>query len=413
MNAAPIATKPKLVLIGNGMAGARCLEELLKLAPDKYDISVIGEERFGNYNRIMLSPVLAGEKTIESIMLNDVDWYHDHKITLYKGEKAVKINRKQRVVCTESGLEIPYTRLILATGSIPRRLAVPGKELSNIFTFRDINDVNNMLALCHQRKHVAVIGGGLLGLEAANGLSIQGMEVTVIHSSEYLLNRQLDEEAARLLERSLASKGIGFYFNARTKALIGDSNGAVTQLQFEDGRTLDADMVIMATGITPNIELAQSAGLQCQTGILVSDAMQTFDPAIYAIGECVQHRGELFGLVAPLFEQAKVCANHLAELGYGIYVSKALATQLKITGIHAFSAGNFLGTHESEVITYHDEYHGYYKKLVIAHNKLIGAILYGDTQDGGWFFDLIQAETDISDWRDQLIFGKDFCNQAA
>ncbi|NPU94406.1 MAG: NAD(P)/FAD-dependent oxidoreductase [Gammaproteobacteria bacterium] len=401
--------KPRLVLIGNGMAGIRTLEELLAIAPDCYDISVIGEENHGNYNRIMLSPVLAGEKNVDQIILNGDDWYAQNNVQLFKGEKAVQIDRIHRRIHTASGLIIPYDKLILATGSRPARIAVPGNDLNNILTFREIRDVNRMLQLSRQLRHVAVIGGGLLGLEAANGLRQQGMQVTVVHSSNYLLNKQLDETAGRLLEKTLRDKGIDFCMNARTSRISGDEQGSARAVHFSDGRQLEADMMVLATGIVPNMELARDSGLQCGNGILVTDTLQTFDPSIYAVGECVEHRGQLFGLVAPLYDQARVCANHLAEMGIARYVQKAQATKLKITGINVFSAGNFLGDGESETITLHDRALGHYKKLVLKDGRLDGVILYGDTQDGAWLFDLIQQRRDVTAWRDQLIFGKDFC----
>ena len=402
-------SKPKLVFVGNGMAGTRTLEELLALTSDKYDISVIGEEHFGNYNRIMLSPVLAGEKTIDNIMLNDDQWYKQNHVTFYKGEQAVAINRKKRLVTTAGGQQIPYDRLVLATGSTPFRIPVPGNDLNNVLTFRDINDVNSMLELSRHKQHAAVIGGGLLGLEAANGLRKQGMAVTVVHAYDAILNRQLDKTASHLLQTNLEEKGIQFCMNAATQSIQGNADNEATRLNFKDGRHLDVDMVVMATGVQPNIHLAKSCGLQCDRGILVNDVMQTFDPAIYAVGECVQHRGQLFGLVAPSYDHAKVCANHLAEMGIARYRQKALATQLKITGIHAFSAGQFDNVANSEEIAYFDAQSQHYKKLVVVDNRLVGAVLYGDTQDGGWFFELIQEQKDISPIRDQLIFGKDFC----
>lgn len=401
--------KPRLVLIGNGMAGIRTLEELLNIAPGKYSISVVGEENHFNYNRIMLSPVLAGEKNVDQIILHNEDWYTCNDIFLFKGEKAIRIDRARRLVHMASGLSLPYDKLILATGSKPATLSVPGNQLNHLLTFREIRDVNRMLELSKSLRHVAVVGGGLLGLEAANGLRQQGMEVTVVHASDFLLNKQLDETAARLLQKTLENKGIRFCLNARTSAFHGDEKGNVCSIEFTDGRVLDADMVVTATGITPNVELANNSGLQCSNGILVNDTLQTFDPSIYAVGECVQHRGRLFGLVAPLYDQARVCANHLAEMGIARYVQKPEATQLKITGINAFSAGDFLGQEGTQCITLEDRELGHYRKLVIRDNHLIGAVLYGDTQDGAWFFDLIQQQTDIKSWRDRLIFGKDFC----
>lgn len=401
--------KPRLVLIGNGMAGVRTLEELLAIAPGKYQISVVGEERHGNYNRVLLSPVLAGEKEVHHIMLNDEDWYAAHDIRFFKGEKAIYIDRARRIVHLASGLSLGYDKLILATGSRPATLPVPGNQLNHILTFRDIQDVDRMLHLSKTLRHAAVIGGGLLGLEAANGLRQQGMEVTVIHSGPCLLNKQLDPEAATLLQQRLEEKGIRFRLKARTCHFVGDDQQNVRQTAFTDGSTLDVDMVVTATGIVPNVALATLSGLRCDNGILVNDCLQTFDPAIYAVGECVQHRGRLFGLVAPLYEQARVCANHLAEMGIARYVQKPDATKLKITGIHAYSAGDFLGDEQTECLRFHDRTQDIYRKLVIRNNRLVGVILYGDTQDGGWFFDLIRQQTDIRDWRDCLLFGKDFC----
>lgn len=403
------AAKPRLLLIGNGMAGIRTLEELLNIAPDRYHIAVVGEENHVNYNRIMLSPVLAGEKQLDQIILNGEDWYRQHNIILFRGEKAIRIDRARRQVHMASGLILPYDKLVLATGSRPAVLPIPGNTLHNILTFREIRDVNRMLDLSRQVTKAAVIGGGLLGLEAANGLRQQGMEVTVIHGCDYLLNKQLDAHAGKLLARTLEAKGIQFIMNARTSRFVGDDQQNVRAIEFADGTTLEVDMVVTATGIVPNVELAQASGLQTGNGILVNDTLQTFDPAIYAVGECVEHRGRLFGLVAPLYDQARVCANHLAEMGIARYVQKPEATKLKITGINAFSAGDFHGDEHCEVITFEDQGLGHYRKLVLRGNQLIGAILYGDTQDGAWFFDLIQQQTDISQLRDTLIFGRDFC----
>lgn len=406
----PVVTpRPRLVVIGNGMAGIRTVEELLKLAPERYEISVIGEERHGNYNRILLSPVLSGEKTIGDIMLNDDDWYARNNICFYKGEKAVRIDRRQRMVHTENGLSISYDKLLIATGSVPFIIPLPGNELKNVMSFRDISDVNGMLSLAKTKRRAAVIGGGLLGLEAAYGLLKQGLDVTVIHNSKTLLNRQLDETAGKLLQKTLEDKGIRFLVNAQTDAIEGNAEGEVRAIRFKNLPTLDTDMVVMAVGVRPNIALAKSCGLQTSHGILVNDTLQTFDPAIYAVGECVQHRGELFGLVAPLFEQAKVCANHLAELGIAIYVRKPTATQLKITGINVYSAGDFMGQEGCEYLHYHDAALGHYKRLVVRDGKLIGAVLYGDTQDGPWYFELINQQLPVAAMRDTLIFGKHYC----
>ncbi len=317
--------KEQLVLIGNGMAGVRTLEELLKLNPDKYDITVFGAEPYGNYNRILLSPVLAGEKTMEDIMINDDAWYAEHGITLYKGVKVTAIDRKRRLVRSETGMEIHYDRLLLATGSKSRFLPVPGRDLEGVIGFRDIHDVEYMLRVAGGGKNTVVIGGGLLGLEAANGLAKQGMDVTVAHHSAYLMNRQLDRPAADLLKQAMEGIGIKFRLKANTEALLGELH--VKAVRFADGTEIPADLVVMAVGIEPNVALAKSAGIYCEQGIVVNDTLQTFDPRIYAVGECVQHRKQLFGLVAPVFEQAKVCANHLAEFG----VVKAIIGQKLFT----------------------------------------------------------------------------------
>ncbi len=408
--ASPHCPRPRLVVIGNGMAGIRTVEELLKLAPDRYDISVIGEEHHGNYNRIMLSPVLSGEKTIADIILNDDDWYERHHIRFHKGEKAIRIDRRKRIVYTEQGSEIAYDKLLIATGSVPFVIPLPGHNLKNVTTFRDINDVHAMLSLAKSRKRAVVIGGGLLGLEAANGLLRQGLDVTVVHNMAFLMNRQLDETAAGLLQKTLEKQGIRFLIDAQTEVIEGNAEGEACAITFKNFPRIETDMVVMAVGVRPNAALAKSCGLQTGHGILVNDTMQTFDPAIYSVGECVQHRGDIFGLVAPLFEQAKVCANHLAEMGIAIYVKKPTATQLKITGINVYSAGDFIGDDKCEYLQYHDPAQGHYKRLVIRDNRLIGAVLYGDTQDGGWFFEIINSNTPITGLRDTLIFGKSYCD---
>lgn len=404
-----LPARPRLVVIGNGMAGIRTVEELLKFAPDRYEISVIGEEHHGNYNRIMLSPVLSGEKTIEDIMLNNDDWYARHDIRFYKGEKVVRIDRRRRLVHTVQGSIVEYDKLLIATGSIPFVIPLPGHQLKNVVTFRDINDVHTMLNLAKTRRRAVVIGGGLLGLEAANGLLRQGLDVTVVHNMSFLMNRQLDETAASLLQQTLERQGLRFLVDAQTEAIEGNADGEVCAIRFNNFPRIETDMVVMAVGVRPNIALAKTCGLQTGHGILVNDTMQTFDPAIYAVGECVQHRGDIFGLVAPLFEQAKVCANHLAEMGIAIYVKKPTATQLKITGINVYSAGDFIGDAQCEYLHYHDKTQGHYKRLVLRGNRLIGAVLYGDTQDGGWYFGMINSHTPIESIRDSLIFGKTYC----
>ncbi|MDD5403999.1 MAG: nitrite reductase large subunit NirB [Sulfuricella sp.] len=403
--------KLKLVMVGNGMAGVRTLEEVLKLAPDLYEITVFGAEPYANYNRIMLSPVLAGEQTIQDIMLNDVGWYAEHGIRLHLNKKIVKIDRQVRVVVAEDGTEAGYDRLILATGSTPFILPLPGNDLAGVIGFRDIHDVDAMVAASRQHKHAVVIGGGLLGLEAANGLKLRGMDVTVVHIAEYLLERQLDQTAARLLQKSLEDKGLKFLLQKQTEQIIG-RDGRVSALRFKDGSEIPADLVVMAVGIRPNSALAESAGIHCNRGVVVNDTMQTYDPRIYAVGECVNHRGIAYGLVAPLFEMAKVCANHLAEMGIGRYVGSVTSTKLKVTGIDLFSAGNFSGGGNTEDIVLSDPMGGVYKKLVIQDNKLVGACLYGDTVDGAWYFQLLREGRDVADIRDHLMFGQSHVGDA-
>ena len=396
--------KEKLVVIGNGMAGIRTVEELLKVAPDTYEIAVFGAEPYGNYNRIMLSPVLAGDKTIDDIMLNDEQWYVDNGITLHKGKEVSEIDRVGRKVIAADGITENYDRLLVATGSTPFIIPVPGHELEGVVSFRDIHDVDQMLDAAKQHKHAVVIGGGLLGLEAANGLIQQGMSVTVVHIMDTLMERQLDEPAAAMLRKSLEERGLNFLMGAQTEAIIGKDR--VEKLRFKDGTEIYTDLVVMAVGIRPNFALAEKAGIHCERGIVVSDTMQTFDPRIYAVGECVQHRGVAYGLVAPLFEMARVCANHLAQHGIGRYEGTVTSTKLKVTGIDLFSAGDFTGDENTEELVFQDASRGVYRKLVVQDNRIKGAVMYGDTIDGAWYFDLMRDETDISDFRESLLFGQ-------
>jgi nitrite reductase (NADH) large subunit len=398
--------KMKLVMVGNGMAGVRTLEELLKLAPDMYEITVFGAEPHANYNRILLSPVLAGEQTIQDIMLNDVDWYSEHGITLHLNKKIVSIDRNKRVVTADDGMTASYDRLIMATGSNPFILPVPGKDLPGVIGYRDIADTDAMIDAAKVHKHAVVIGGGLLGLEAANGLKLRGMDVTVIHINEWLMERQLDKPSAKLLQKSLEAKGLKFLLQKHTAELVQGESGRVCAVKFKDGDEIPADIVVMAVGIRPNVALAESAGIHCNRGIVVNDTMQTFDPRIYAIGECVNHRGIAYGLVAPLFEMAKVAANHLAEFGIARYVGSVTSTKLKVTGIDLFSAGNFTGGDEFEEILLSDPVGGVYKKIVIQDNKIVGAVMYGDTVDGAWYFQMLRDGRDVTDIRDHLMFGE-------
>lgn len=396
--------KERLVLIGNGMAGIRTLEELLKLAPEHYAITVFGAEPHPNYNRIMLSPVLAGEKSVSDIILNERDWYAENGITLKTGDAVTTIDRVGRRVISESGAAIDYDRLLIATGSNPFIIPVPGHDKRGVIGFRDIADVERMLEAAGRYKKAVVIGGGLLGLEAANGLLKNGMEVTVVHLMDSLMERQLDRPAADLLKSSLESRGLKFLMEAQTTEITGSER--VEGIRFADGSEIEADLVVMAVGIRPNMALAQDAGIHCDRGIVVNDTMQTFDPRIYAVGECVQHRNVCYGLVAPLFEQAKVAANHLANHGIARYQGSITSTKLKVTGIDLFSAGEFNEGEGDETLVLQDPGAGVYKKLVLRDNRVKGAVMYGDTLDGSWYFQLLREGTDISAFRGTILFGQ-------
>jgi nitrite reductase (NADH) large subunit len=399
-------SKPRLVLIGNGMAGVRTVEELLKIKPDHYDITIFGAEPHPNYNRILLSPVLAGEMTISEILLNELDWYKEKGITLHTGKQIAKIDRIKRKVIASDGTEEYYDRLLIATGSTPFMLPIPGNDLPGVIGYRDIKDTDEMIETARLYKHAVVIGGGLLGLEAANGLKLRGMDVTVVHLGPWLLERQLDEVAGKMLQKSLEEKGLKFLLQKQTEMLIQGESGRVAAVRFKDGMQIPADLVVMAAGIRPNYALAESSGIYCNRGIVVNDTMQTYDPKVYAVGECVSHRGIAYGLVAPLFEQAKVAANHLAGYGIGRYTGSVTSTKLKVTGIDLFSAGDYMGGKDTEEIILNDPSGGVYKKLVIRDNKLVGGVMYGDTADGPWYFQLLKDGRDIHDIRDQLIFGQ-------
>jgi nitrite reductase (NADH) large subunit len=399
--------KMKLVMVGNGMAGVRTIEELLKIAPDLYDITVFGAEPHPNYNRILLSPVLAGEQTVDEIILNPWSWYEDHHITLHAGKKVTEVDRVRRVVRAEDGTEAEYDRLLLATGSNPFMLPLPGRDLPGVIAYRDIADTEAMIEAAKTHAHAVVIGGGLLGLEAANGLKQRGMDVTVVHVMTWLMERQLDETAGGLLRQSLEARGLKFLMGAQTEALIASDSGRVGAVRFKDGTQVPADLVVMAVGIRPNTALAESMRLHCNRGIVVTDTMQTTtDARIYAVGECAAHRGVAYGLVAPLFEQAKVAANHLAQFGIGRYTGSLTSTKLKVTGIDLFSAGDFMGGEGCEEIVMSDPFGGVYKKLVVKNDQLVGACLYGDTVDGSWYFKLLREGRSVAEIRDKLMFGE-------
>jgi len=398
--------RPKLVVVGNGMAGMRTVEHLLELAPDLYDITVFGAEPHPNYNRILLSPVLAGEQTVADIILNDRDWYAANGIRLHLGKKVARIDRVRRVVEAEDGTTEPYDRLLLATGSSPVMLPLPGKDLEGVIAYRDIHDTERMIAAAARHRHAVVIGGGLLGLEAANGLRARGMDVVVVHLMPWLMERQLDRTAADLLRQALEARGLAFRLEAQTEAILGDDAGRVRAVKLKSGEELPAELVVMAVGIRPNTALAEAAGLHCHRGVVVSDTLQTFDPRIYAVGECVNHRGTGYGLVAPLFEMAKVCANHLAQAGIARYTGSFVSTKLKVTGIDVFSVGDFGGGADAEEIVLSDPGAGVYRKLVLRGDRLVGGVLYGDTADGAWYLKLVRDGTHVAELRDRLMFGE-------
>jgi len=397
------AGRRRLVVIGDGMAAMRTVDELIKIDPKAYDITIFGSEPRGGYNRVLLSPLLAGDKRLEDILTHPPEWAIERGITVHCGDPVVHIDRARRCVVSRGGVAAPYDRLLIATGSRPMPLRVAGHELPGVIAFRDLSDVDAMLALAKTHRRAVVIGGGLLGLEAANGLKARGMEVTVAHIHAHLMERQLDAHAAGLLRAELERRGIKFKLGARTAQVLGDAR--VAGVRFEDGSEEPADLVVVAIGVRPNVELAKRAGLPCERGVLVDDTLQTNDPAIYAVGECVQHRGKTFGLVAPLFEQARICARYLAERAVPGYRDRISSAQLKVSGIEVFSAGNHAAGPGVESLTLKDPKRGVYKRLVIEGHKVRGAVLYGDTQDGPWYLDLIENGRDIGMIRDDLLFG--------
>ncbi|NQW02140.1 MAG: NAD(P)/FAD-dependent oxidoreductase [Rhodospirillales bacterium] len=395
--------RKKLVIIGNGMAPGRVLETLLEKQPDAYDITVFNAESRVNYNRIMLSPVLSGEKAFADIIIHDEAWYESHGIQLHRGAPVTQIDRERKSVTAQSGVVTLYDHLIIATGSNPVVIPLPGHDLPGVLTYRDLDDVDAMLAAARTKKNAVVIGGGLLGLEAAAGLQAQGMNVTVLHLMPTLMERQLDPAAGYLLEKSMMERGITVITKANTHAITGD--GRVEAVELDDGTEIAADIVVMAVGIRPNIKLAQECGLAVNRGIIVDDQMFTSDPDISAVGECVEHREQCYGLVAPLYEMAKVIGNRLALEPDADYQGSVTSTKLKVTGIDLFSAGDFGEAPDRDEIVYRDATRGIYKRLILKDNRIIGAVLYGDTQDGAWFFQLQKDRTDISEIRDTMIFG--------
>jgi nitrite reductase (NADH) large subunit len=397
----------RLVVIGAGMASGRMLEQLFE-AGFSGQVTVFNGEPRGNYNRLMLSPVLSGEKTYEQIITHDDAWYAEHGVACRFGEHVTKIDRERRVVVSK-GSETPYDALVIATGSAPFIIPVVGKELPGVCTYRDLEDTNAMIAASRPGAKAVVVGGGLLGLEAAAGMAARGAEVTVIHLMGHLMERQLDPSAGYLLQKDLERRGIRIHCKGATKAILGTDR--VEAVLLEDGTVYEADLVCMAVGIRPETRIATDAHLEIGRGVVVNDQMQTSDPAIYALGECVEHEKQLFGLVAPLYDQAKVLAATLMG-AEAAFKPVQTATKLKVTGVDLFSAGDFADAPGREDIVFRDPGRGVYKRLVLEGDRLIGAVMYGDTADGAWFFDKIKSGEDISAQRETLIFGPAFAGGA-
>ncbi|PHO03168.1 nitrite reductase large subunit [Rhodobacteraceae bacterium 4F10] len=397
----------KLIIIGAGMASGRALEHLVEQAPDAYDVTLFNAEPRGNYNRIMLSPVLSGDKTFDEIVTHTAEWYEENGVTCRFGEHIVSIDRANKTVTADNGDVLPYDKLMFGTGSNPFIIPLPGHDLEGVIAYRDLEDTNRMVALGDKPgARAVVIGGGLLGLEAAAGLKNRGVDVSVVHIMGHLMERQLDEAAGYLLRKALVDKGITVMCSANSKEIVGE-DGHVKALMLDDGTELPCDLLVMAVGIRPNVALAKAADLTTDKGILVNDHMVTSDENIVAVGECVEHAGAIFGLVAPLYDQAKVVAKTLIGEA-ATFVNKEVATKLKVTGCDLFSAGDFAEGEGREDIVFRDPARGVYKRLVLEGNKLVGAVMYGDTADGNWFFGLIKDGEDISEMRDTLIFGPAF-----
>ncbi|MEO7466550.1 MAG: nitrite reductase large subunit NirB [Sphingobium limneticum] len=399
-----------LVVVGNGMAGCRAVEELLARDGGRYRVTIFGAEPYVNYNRIMLSPVLAGEKTFEQIVINDRAWYDDNGIELIAGDPVTAIDRAAKRVTAQSGRSVHYDKLLIATGSDPFIIPVPGKDLPGVISFRDMKDVDTMLAAAEAGKALGggaavVIGGGLLGLEAAHGLTLRGMKVTVIHLMDTLMERQLDEAAGWLLKSALEGRGQTILTGANTESIYGD--GKVEGVRLKDGTEIPASLVVMAVGIRPATALAREAGLEVNRGIRVDDHMVTSDADVLAVGECVEHDGNVYGLVAPLWDMCRSLADGLTDQHSG-YKGSVTSTKLKVAGLDVFSAGDFSGGEGCEDIVLRDASRGVYKRVVVKDDRVVGAVLYGDTVDGGWYFDLLKREENVADMRDLLIFGQAF-----
>ena len=395
--------KKKLVLIGNGMAGVNCIEQILKLVPNRYDITIFGSEPHPNYNRIMLSSVLAGDADINDIVINSWEWYRENNIILHAGHTVSNIDTKRKIVSTESGIQVPYDEVIIATGSLPFMLPLPGADKKGVIAFRDIKDCETMMETAKKYKKAVVIGGGLLGLEAARGLLNLNMEVSVVHSNKILMNRQMDETGGIMLQKELQQQGMKFLLGKKTEKIVGKER--VTGLRFTDGSEESADLVVMAVGIKPNMAMAKKSGIEVNRGILVNDFMETNIPNVYSVGECVEHRGISYGLVAPLYEQAAVLAKKLAGLETEGYHGSVVSTKLKVSGVDVFSAGQYLDDVDTRAVRVQDEFGGVYKKVVIQNGKVVGAVLFGDISDGARLFAMIRSGEDVTGKEKEILLG--------
>ncbi|WP_138420789.1 nitrite reductase large subunit NirB [Aquibacillus sediminis] len=387
--------KQKLIVIGNGMAGLRCIENILKEDNSIYDITIFGSEPHVNYSRIMLSSVLQGGTTFDDITINHLEWYQANNIRLYTGETVIEIDKNKKLIKTDKEREVPYDKLILATGSHPFMLPLPGAEKEGIVSFRTIEDCQRMMETAKHYKKAVVIGGGLLGLEAARGLLNLGMKVDVVHNSDRLMNKQLDQTAAHMLQEELEAQGMNFLLEKDTERIVG--NTRVEGLQFNDGTHTKADLVVMAVGVRPNITLAKQAGIETNRGILVDDYLQTQAQNIYAVGECAEHNGIVYGLVKPLYQQGAVLARHLCKKNTKGYQGSILSTQLKISGVDVFSVGQLTTDETTKSIYFHDEIASTYKKVFFRDDKAVGAVLFGDTKEGPRLLDIIMKQKFVPD----------------
>ncbi|KAA9023961.1 nitrite reductase large subunit NirB [Niallia endozanthoxylica] len=388
--------RKKLVLVGNGMAGIRCIEEILTLQPDRFDITVFGSEPHPNYNRIQLSNVLQGDTTIEDITINDWNWYSENRITLYTGETVTKIDTEEKVVYSDQHRAIKFDQLILATGSIPFIIPIPGSDKKGVTAFRNIEDCEKMIEYSKLYKKAAVIGGGLLGLEAARGLLNLGMKVHVVHIADYVMEKQLDSTAGHMLIKELKEQGMNFLLGKQTTEIFGEQD--VEGLMFSDGEAIQADLVVMAAGIRPNVQLARESGITVNRGIVVNDYLETNIPHIYAVGECAEHREIVYGLVAPLYDQGKVLAKRICGLEGHAYEGSIVSTKLKVSGVDVFSAGEIFEDDKAKSIKEYNEWENTYKKVLIRDGKISGAVLFGDTSEGNRLLSMINKGAEVTEY---------------